>query len=102
MACFLSTEVNTRHGKILLKSPRVAGTINNQCKILSEIKGVQYQGEMKIVDNNDKASYQLYCERFQELTHALPINLWKLQLDEIKMTNNKLGFGKKIVWKRRN
>jgi hypothetical protein len=31
---------------------------------------------------------------------AMPGHIWTIQLTEIKMTDNTLGFGKKIAWSR--
>ena len=55
-------------------------------------------GEVSLIESNKlKRSTELYLDRFP-FAKDLPINLWILKLTYIKMTDNSLGFGKKLIW----
>ena len=36
------------------------------------------------------------------LVEMMELHLWKMKLNFIKMTNNQIGFGKKLIWKKIN
>jgi len=50
MAFWLMTEPNTRHGALMQRNPRIAGSVNGQPKSVLLIKGVQYQGVIQRLD----------------------------------------------------
>ena len=50
MAFWLMTEADTRHGALMARHPRVAGTVNGQPKTVLLIKGVQYRGRIQLTD----------------------------------------------------
>ncbi|MCL4432313.1 MAG: pyridoxamine 5'-phosphate oxidase family protein [Epsilonproteobacteria bacterium] len=76
---------------------RVAGTIAHETKVVGKIQGIQFVGEIHAVE--DERQKNLYLKRFP-YARAMNPTLWKLELDIIKMTDNTLGFGKKLIWKR--
>ena len=47
--------------------------------------------------NQKKELKKLY---FKAFPYAIAMNpaLWQIKIDYFKMTDNKLGFGKKIIW----
>lgn len=100
MAFWLMTDEQTRHGLMLVKNPQVAGTVNGQPKSVMLIKGVQYAGVITRLNGAAEAlALAAYQKRFPVARkHTAP--LWEIQLDEVKMTDNALDFGKKIVWQR--
>jgi len=97
MAFWLMTEADTRHGALMARHPRVAGTVNGQPKTVLLIKGVQYRGRIKLTD--EAQALKAYQSRFP-VAKKVTAPLWEITLDELKMTDNALGFGKKIVWQR--
>lgn len=100
MALFLMTEGHTRHGELMQKNPQVVGTIATQPRSVALIKGVQYRGEISLLsDDDDKLARQRYCRRFP-IAKVASAPIWRLSLQDIKMTNNTLGFGKKLYWVR--
>jgi len=100
MALWLMTETHTRHGAMLLQQPRVAGTINGQPKSVLLIKGIQYTGDIALLSGEAEiAAREAYCQRFPVARKA-SAPLWEIRLRELKMTDNKLGFGSKIAWQR--
>lgn len=100
MAFWLMTEPDTRHATLMLANPRVAGTVNGQPKSVLLIKGVQYRGRIQqLHDDQEEQARRVYQKRFP-IARKVQAPLWEIALDELKMTDNALGFGKKIVWQR--
>lgn len=100
MAFWLMTESDTRHGKLLLANHRVAGTVNGQPKTVLLIKGVQYRGRIVRLSGEAEAlALKAYQKRFP-VARKVSAPLWEIEVDEMKMTDNALGFGKKIIWHR--
>jgi uncharacterized protein YhbP (UPF0306 family) len=100
MAFWLMTEPDTRHGALMLANPCVAGTVNGQPKTVLLIKGVQYRGRIQPVNaDQEEQARRAYQKRFP-IARKVKAPLWEITLDEVKMTDNALGFGKKIVWQR--
>jgi len=91
----VATESQTLHGSNVLKNHTVAGTVALETKTVGKIQGIQFRGEMVLCDEGKEFYYKAF-------PYALVMNptLWEIRLDEIKMTDNTLGFGKKLIWKR--
>lgn len=100
MAFWIMTETTTRHGALMVQQPQVAGTVSGQIKTVMLIKGIQYRGEARrLTGEQEREARALYCQRFP-MARAVSAPLWEIRLDEIKMTDNTLGFGKKNHWLR--
>ena len=99
-AFYFLSEATTRHGQLIGQQGPTAGTINGQPKTVALIRGVQFRGEIRLL-NDDEASLprSLYNKRFP-IARAMPAPMWAIRLDELKMTDNTLGFGKKLHWVR--
>ncbi len=91
----VASDPKTQHGHALIHSPNVAGTVSVETSIVGKIQGIQFQGEM-IQDERGKECY------FKAFPYARIMNptLWSIRLNTIKMTDNTLGFGKKLYWER--
>lgn len=94
-AFIVATDTQTLHGMNVLKDASVAGTVALETKTVGKIQGIQFRGEMTRCTDGA----EIY---FKAFPYALVMNptLWRIRLDEIKMTDNTLGFGKKLIWKR--
>lgn len=100
MSLYMLTDHTTRHGILLADNQHVAGTISDQTITISLIKGIQYSGEVnQIIGEAAKVARRQYTARFP-LAKLATSPIWRLRLDEIKLTNNKLGFGTKLSWLR--
>lgn len=100
VAFWLMTETTTRHGAQIQQDPQVAGTINGQPKSVLLIKGVQYAGQIALLEGaEEQAARKAYIKRFP-VAARVSAPLWEIRLDELKMTDNALGFGKKLSWVR--
>jgi len=96
------SEARTRHVTELLLQPQIAGSILPKTFTIGKVRGVQFSGKTLPLKDETHASRlkQLYYKRFPL---ALPMagELWVVELSEIKMTDNTIGFGQKLRWKRR-
>lgn len=89
----------TQHGQMLLQNPKVSGTISNQEKEIPQLKGLQFSGEMTILENEQSEhAFRLYCEQFP-IAKQMRETVWRLHFSELKYTDNSLGFGTKLYWK---
>jgi uncharacterized protein YhbP (UPF0306 family) len=82
----------------LLQNPVVAGTIHQDKINTLAIKGIQFTG--RILDPNNELCSQaesVYHKRYP-FALAMPGDMWTLQPETIKMTDNTLSFGKKLHW----
>lgn len=86
---------DTTHIRHILKNPSVAGTVVLETKTVGKIQGVQFKGEMSILDEKNLES--LYFRKFPQAVLMSP-KLWVIKVNYFKMTDNTLGFGKKIIW----
>lgn len=96
LICFIvATDPKTQHGMNIMENQEVAGTVALETKTVGKIQGIQFRGIMKLASEKQELYYQAY-------PYALAMNptLWSIRLDEIKFTDNRLGFGKKLTWKR--
>ncbi|MGV7962692.1 YhbP family protein [Photorhabdus tasmaniensis] len=100
IAFWFMTESHTRHGEMMQINSQVAGTVAGQIRNIAQIKGIQFKGSVIcLAGEEDKAARARYCRRFP-VAMAAKTPVWQLDLSEIKMTDNSLGFGKKICWQR--
>ena len=97
IALIFASDPQTRHMQIIERDPRAAGTIHLCERTVAKIVGVQFRGRVHPATPEDK---RLYLERFP-YARAMRPTLWRIDLEWIKMTDNRLGFGTKIIWSRR-
>ncbi|EAN0853036.1 YhbP family protein [Salmonella enterica] len=100
VAFYLLTDDKTRHAQMSGACAPVAGTVNGQPKTVARIRGVQFKGEIRRLEGQESdAARKAYLRRFP-VARVLPAPVWEIRLDEIKFTDNTLGFGKKMRWLR--
>jgi uncharacterized protein len=97
-ALVFTTDIDTRHGKEFLKNPLVAGSVVLETLIVSKIRGIQFQGIISEPGGEllSKAKWA-YLKKFPPAV-LMNTHLWIVNLTLIKMTDNRLGFGKKLIW----
>jgi len=97
----ITSETKTRHMKMVLNGGNslVAGAIALETETIGLIRGVQFSAVMEICNDTYINKYRLrYLKRFP---YAVLVggHLWTLKVTEFKFTDNRLGFGKKLLWK---
>jgi uncharacterized protein len=99
-AFVFTSDYDTRHIRETLKNSRVAGSVVLETSLVNKIQGVQFTGILQLPENEMIAKTKhAYLKRFP-FAALMDTTLWILYPDHIKMTDNRLGFGKKLIWER--
>jgi len=117
-ALVFTTDPETRHGSEMLQNPNVSGGIMLETKMIGKIRGIQLTGRALPLESivtpakagapslttnapllSTTKGRTAYLKRFP-FALAVKLDLWILHIDYIKMTDNRLGFGKKLEWRR--
>ncbi|MDG6895316.1 pyridoxamine 5'-phosphate oxidase family protein [Volucribacter amazonae] len=96
----IRTNQDTRHGLIMQTNPQVTGTIIHDSTTVAKLQGIQFTGQINELHGElKKTGLALYYERFP-YARVMKSALWEICFNEIKFTDNTLGFGKKTLWQR--
>ncbi|MDR0560924.1 MAG: hypothetical protein LBG92_12230 [Prevotellaceae bacterium] len=91
----------TRHICEMLQNELVAGTIVLETKVVGKIQGLQFCGRMKELSDSLRAkAKRAYIRRFPYSAVMLDAEYWAVEFEYLKLTDNSLGFGKKIIWEK--
>ena len=95
-----SSDAKTKHAQDFIANSKVSGSISLETKDVDEIQGVQLLGEIKILKGKDlKVACKQYLKAYP-YAKKMKLYLWEMKFTFIKMTHNKLGFGKKLIWEK--
>ena len=84
----------TRHAQEMERNPRVAASVVLETKIVGRVQGLQLCGTAA---RADETARRAYLKRFPYAALA-ELTLWAIRPDYMKLTDNTLGFGKKLIW----
>jgi len=95
-----TSDTTTRHIAEALEQPFVAGSIVLETSIVGKLQGIQLEGKLIEADGELLKEIKIaYLKRFP-FALLMDTKLWFLELHTMKMTDNRLGFGKKLYWSR--
>lgn len=89
-----TSDTTTRHGSHMVANPNVAISIPLETRVVGRVQGIQVCG---IVECGDQEARSTYIKRFPYAAVA-PLTLWMVRPTMMKLTDNTLGFGKKLIW----
>lgn len=95
-AFIFTTDPSTNHGRMMAENPRVAASIVLETRTVGKVQGLQITGTIKPAIEGDKLQY---IKSFPYAAVA-DLTLWRLEAGFLKLTDNRLGFGKKLIWQR--
>ena len=97
--CFVFTSDDaTKHVQDVAVNSKVAGSVVLETKTVGKIRGIQFRGIMEIPQNELASKVKkAYLKKFP-FAVLMKTTLWILRPSYIKMTDNRLGFGKKLIW----
>lgn len=100
MSLIFTSDFETRHIKEAMQNRKVAGNVVLETSVVGKIQGIQFSGEL-VLPEGELANQvnSIYLKRFP-FAVLMNTNLWELRIDYAKMTDNRLGFGKKLIWER--
>lgn len=90
-----ASSFDTTHIQNILKNPKIAGNILLETKSVGKVQGLQFRGEMAECVEQDLTN--LYFKTFPYARAMMP-KLWQIKMEWCKLTDNRLGFGKKLIW----
>lgn len=94
------SDKKTIHIQQALLNQHVAGTISPDKLDIKKIQGVQFTGKMTVMTDSIKSAAEKSYYKKYPFALAFKGELWVIQIDSIKMTDNTLGFGSKLTWQR--
>jgi len=94
----VASDTKTEHIQNVLANNKVSGTVALETDEIGKIRGIQFTATMQ---QANKEEGQLYFKAFPYAKVMRP-QLWVIKLEKVKMTDNRLGFGKKLFWSREN
>lgn len=91
-----ASDNDTRHMNYIAKNPFVSATIALETKQIGLIQGIQCEGVVRKVSKEGQKAY------FQAFPYARAMSpkLWEIEIAFAKLTDNRFGFGKKLIWQR--
>ena len=97
---YIKSSANSQHAVMMKSNPSIAGTVLPDKLNKLAVKGIQFNAE--ILDSTAPEVQEGAQNYFTKHPVALlmPGELWALQINHIKMTDNTLGFGHKTIWSR--
>lgn len=99
MLVFMSHE-DTKHIRDAFLQKIVAGTIAAETNDINLIKGIQFQGILSKLEFGMLLSAKKHYLKKFPYSKMLTADFYGIEITFIKMTDNTLGFGKKLVWKK--
>ena len=100
MVFIITSEEKTLHAQLFLENPRVTGSVVLETEQVGKIQGLQFAGTVRRCEGGlfDRCRLQ-YLKRFPYAVFKGG-EVWILRPDRMKYTDNRLGFGKKLLWER--
>ena len=96
--CFVvASSDETLHIQQISQNPKVAGNIVLETKTVGKIQGLQFRGFFSTIEDEDLK--KIYFKAFPHAKIMKP-KLWCIDVEYFKLTDNRLGFGKKIIWQK--
>lgn len=95
-----TSDPDTRHIQDIVRgnNHEVAGTIALETRITGKIRGIQFSGTIRKLRGEElKKAKKTYLNKFP-IARFSKLYLWGVEPFFIKMTDNRLGFGKKLIW----
>jgi len=95
----VTSDITTRHAQNFNKNPEVAGSVVLETEKVGMIRGMQFRGVVSQCSASLFDRYRLiYLKRFPYAV-LKGGDVWRIRLTEIKYTDNRLGFGTKLLWR---
>lgn len=100
MILVFTSDEKTKHIQDALQNNIVAGSIVLETSVVGKIQGIQLTGILTESSGELGSKEQIsYLKRFPFAVLS-NTKLWMFRIKTVKMTDNRLGFGKKLYWER--
>ena len=91
-----TSDDTTCHAQQMVANSNVACAITLETRVVGKVQGLQICGVARRGEAEDRS---VYVKRFPYAAVA-PLNIWVVEPTFMKLTDNTLGFGKKLIWNR--
>jgi uncharacterized protein len=96
---FMSSE-ESKHIVLAKANAAVAGTIVSAQVSIARLQGIQFTGRFfEPADDLFNEAKKIYLHKIPAAAF-MSSSFWAIEVDFLKMTDNTLGFGKKLLWER--
>jgi uncharacterized protein YhbP (UPF0306 family) len=89
-----TSDTSTKHGAHMTENTNVALSVVLETRVVGRVQGLQVTGT---ATRGDDQAQRTYIKRFPYAAVA-PLTLWMVSPKMMKLTDNTLGFGKKLIW----
>lgn len=97
-AFVFTSDTDTRHITDVKENDFVAGSVVLETHNPGKIRGLQFQGKLEKAENEYfKTCRKAYLKAFPYAV-LMKTELWMLRVSFLKLTDNRLGFGTKLIW----
>ena len=93
-----TSDMETRHIQDVKEQNKVAASIVLETSTIGKIQGLQITGILEVPEGGLKQKVnKVYLKQFPYAV-LMKTTLWVLKPNFLKLTDNRLGFGKKLIW----
>lgn len=93
-----TTDLDTRHGGLMARHGFAAASIVLETRTVGKVQGLQIRGRVRRADGDEgREARRVYVAAFPYAAVA-GLSLWIMEPTFMKLTDNRLGFGTKLVW----
>ncbi len=97
-ALVFTSEHRTHHAAQALENPVAAASIVLETRVVGKLQGLQLRGRVRPLEGDEAAvAKNIYIKRFPYAALA-GLSMWEFRPVWMKLTDNTLGFGKKLIW----
>lgn len=97
---YYKSSMDTHHSKIIANNPLVAGTMLPDKLNKLHVRGMQFEGVILPAEHPLTKDAAAYYYKKNPVAVAMPGEVWTIQINSLKLTDNNFGFGKKLTWSR--
>jgi len=91
---------DTRHGSEMIENNNIAANIVLETKTIGKIQGLQITGVAKeLKGEEEKKAKKQYLMKYPYAILKTE-TMWSISVRFFKLTDNRLGFGKKVIWEK--
>lgn len=97
---YFKTSIDTTHTPLMMANANIAGTILPDKLVKLAVQGIQFEGTV-LKPGSEEAPHAatMYHHKYP-FALPMPGDVWAIKIRHCKMTDNTLGFGKKLEWAR--
>lgn len=99
-AFVFTSDKQTQHGQQMLQNSSVAASIALETHMVGKIQGLQITGKVVLLAGHDLAQANKSYLLKYPFAVLKETTLWALVPEFMKLTDNRLGFGKKLIWEK--